>query len=709
MNKLIYGKNNIERIVSIEPKEDIIEIFIEDKEGNVCSQIQKNAYWILSNKQIDNKFVCLKGDLYYKYGRQFKNKKDFYIAKKAYQEHDIFSISDSKEAIMVKDGYTYFKGMKYDEVSTLSFDIETTGLTHDTNSKVLIISNTFRKNGKIIRKLFGINDYNSQAEMLYAWINWVKEINPSLLIGHNINGFDFPYINYVCNMEGIDFSIGRDGSNIKINTNYEATFRVDGNRDLHYHKVYCYGREIIDTMFLAYRYDIGKKYESYALKPIIKTEGLEASDRVFYDASKIKDNYKNLEEWEKIKAYAMFDADDALKLYDLFAPAFFYMTQSIPKSFQSVTESASGSQINSIMIRSYLQEARSLPKQSEEIKYQGAISFGNPGIYRNVFKIDVASLYPSIMIQHKVHDPEKDPNRNFLQLVETFTSLRLEYKKKAKENKYCDDLQASYKIFINSCYGFLGTGGLLFNSPSNAEFVTKTGREVLQKALDWAEQRNFKIVNADTDSISFVKNNEDPMTDIERNELLKSVNSLYPEKIRFEDDGYYHTVIVMKAKNYVLYDGKNIKIKGSALKATGKEKALKEFIREIINTILNHKTNYTEIYHKYVKEANDIKDINRWASRKTISEKTKLSKRTNETKIMDAIEGTSYAEGDRVYVYFKDDESLGLVENFDGSYNKSKMIKKVFETSRTFSDILPVKDLFINYSLQKNINKVKNL
>jgi len=199
------------------------------------------------------------------------------------------------------------------------------------------------------------------------------------------------------------------------------------------------------------------------------------------------------------------------------------------------------------------------------------------------------------------------------------------------------------------------------------------------------------------------------MTDIERNELLKSVNSLYPEKIRFEDDGYYHTVIVMKAKNYVLYDGKNIKIKGSALKATGKEKALKEFIREIINTILNHKTNYTEIYHKYVKEANDIKDINRWASRKTISEKTKLSKRTNETKIMDAIEGTSYAEGDRVYVYFKDDESLGLVENFDGSYNKSKMIKKVFETSRTFSDILPVKDLFINYSLQKNINKVKNL
>ena len=109
---------------------------------------------------------------------------------------------------------------------------------------------------------------------------------------------------------------------------YESKYRIDGSRDLHYHKCQVYGRELVDTMFLAYKYDaVEKKYESYGLKKIIAQEGLEKKDRTFYDASQIRHNYTNPEELEKIKRYAEEDGDDALALYDLMVAPTFYLTQ----------------------------------------------------------------------------------------------------------------------------------------------------------------------------------------------------------------------------------------------------------------------------------------------------------------------------------------------------------------------------------------------
>lgn len=490
-DRLVFGKSELNRIVGIEPNGENAEVFIENPDGSIESQFVKNRYWVLSSRPLAPGAARLKGDLHYKYGAQFTELQKLYLFKNKHKD-EVFSIADPKESLMVKDGYTYFKGMRHNEVSILSFDIETTGLTHDANSKVLIISNTLRKNGQVTRKLFGYSDYSSQGEMIQDWVNWVQEVNPSLITGHNIMCFDFPYMDFVANSNGVDLALGRDGSVLKFN-NYESKFRVDGTRDLHYKKVKCYGRELIDTMFLAYKYDIGRKYESYGLKPIIKQEGLEVKDRVFYDAGKIKDNYMIPEEWEKIKAYAMFDADDALALFDLMGSAQFYWAQKVPKSFQTIVESATGSQINSIMMRSYLQEGHSLPKASESVEFEGAISFGVPGVYSNLLKIDFSSLYPSIMVQYQVYNKEKDPKGNFYLLVKTLREERLKNKELAKqtEDQYYSDLEQSEKIGINSAYGMLGAAGLLFNSPTHASFITEKGRELLKQSIMWATGKDL--------------------------------------------------------------------------------------------------------------------------------------------------------------------------------------------------------------------------
>lgn len=710
-NNLIYGKDDTQRIVAIEPQDEIAEIFTEALNGSISSHFVDNRYWFLSSKRTA-KASRLGGDLTFKYGRQFKTKSELYQTKRFLNDEDVFMIHDPAESLMVKNGYTFFKGMKHNEISVLSFDLETTTLSpHDEGAKILLISVTHRSaTGHFSKTLFQYDIYKSQGEMLSTFCRYVNELNPSVIIGHNIMSFDLPYLIGIADQEGVQLELGRNGSPLVIN-NYESKFRKESGQFINFKGCHAYGRNFVDTMFLAIRYDTAaRKYESYGLKNIIKQEGLEKKDRTFYDAQLIRENYKDPVEWEKIKAYCKDDADDALAVYDLTVPPFFYMNQSVPKTFEKLIQSASGSQLNAMMVRAYLQQGHSLPKAKEAVRFEGALSDGFPGIYSNVFKIDISSLYPSIMRQFKVCDKEKDPFEIMPQLVEYFTVERLKNKKLAKEtgDKYYDHLQNSQKIAINSFYGFLGAPGLSFNSPENAAFITDTGRDLLQFTMDWSSDKGFTIANLDTDSISFCKKDQTEFTEEEQNTLLAEINEALPELIRFENDGVFKKVIILKAKNYALWDGNKLKIKGSALKAGTKEKALRELMDSLLMEMITGNGNYLDIYHKYIKEALDVKDINRWAFRKTISAAVINATRTNEQKVLDAIEEDEYQPGDRRHFFFRNDGSLCLVENFNGDYDKIKLISKIYNTVKVFGTVLNM-DIFPKYHLKRSKVLLDNL
>lgn len=713
INNIIFGKSELSNVVSIEPNDDYLEVFIQDHAGDVRSQFINNWYWILANKKIDKSWVKLKGGLHYKYGRQVRKIYDYYNVKNSLKDVDHYSVADLRENSLISRGITYYKGLSPKDVSILSFDIETTGTEHNDDSKLLLIANTFRKkNGDLVRKQFAYDDFADEGEMITAWANWVREVDPSILCGHNILIFDLPYIQYIADRHNVDVNLGRDGSKVKFNKR-ESQFRVDGNRDQSFLNLRIYGREVCDTYMLAIKHDItNKKYESYGLKNIIKQEGLEDPNRTFYDASTIRFNYKIPEEWVKIKAYAKDDGDDALKLYDLMSAPYFYMNQSIPKCFQQMILSASGSQINSLLVRSYLQDGHSIPKADYTSDFMGAISQGSPGIYNNCFKVDVSSLYPSIILQYQLYDKDKDPNANFLKFVDYFTTERLKNKKLAEETKdpYYLNLSNAQKILANSGYGFTSSKGLNFNSPHIAEFITRKGREILTRTMEWVRECKNILANCDTDSVAFCKADQSFITVDERKMLLDELNSLFPEKIRFADDGYFPKFIVLQTKNYIMLrdDGK-LTLKGSSLKSSSIEPALKGFMREIIDALLSNQTNYVDIYHKYVLEAWNITDIKRWVSKKTISSKTLHNERTNEANIREAIVGSEYKEGDRIYVYYNENDDLVLVEKYDGKYNKARMLKKIYNATERFWGVIDGNQ-FKDYSLKrKNQDEFKNL
>ncbi len=217
---------------------------------------------------------------------------------------------------------------------------------------------------------------------------------------------------------------------------------------------------------------------------------------------------------------------------------------------------------------------------------------------------------------------------------------------------------------------------------------------------------NFTLVNCDTDSISICKPDGSPFTPEEEISLLEELNSIFPEHINFADDGTFEKFIVLKAKNYIMYDGKKLSVKGSGLKSSKNEPAIKEFHMEIVNAMIKGETNYTEIYNKYVKEIRNLKDIKRWCSKKTLTQKVFESPRPNEAKIRDAIVNSEYVEGDKIYVFFKQDESLCLAENFDGDYNEDRLFNRLYSASKLFSKVITIEDYFVNYKLKKNKTKL---
>lgn len=487
-NPLIYGKNTMLGIVAVEvvrnevTTENQLQVFFFDG----TSKFYPYKQWILTPQKEDAKSERLEGFLHFKYLKYVNPGENLWRYK------DKFQIWNDREAALTLHGLTLFKGLKPSQLGVLSFDIEAVGLSQDDESDVFIITNSYQKNGTIIRKHFRKDEYENTGEMIEKWCEWVREVNPDVMVGHNIYGYDLPYLSYVGNKYGIDLCLGRDGSVISFSTK-PSKYRVDGNTDWDYHKAHIFGRQIIDGMFLAVKYDFGRKYPSWGLKAIAEAEGLVKPGRQFYDASKIRDNWDDPVEREKIVQYAIDDSDDSLNLYNLMIPAYFYMCQSLPIPFEEMMQGATGKWVNSIMVRSYLQDKRSIPQPSQLGALKGGISFGVPGIYRNVIKADLKSAYPSQVLRFKLYDKQKDPDAHFYQMVKHFAEKRFHYKKMEKETGESQwmDMNTAAKTFINSAYGALSTNGLNYNSPELARKITYETRQTIIQAVEWASGKGI--------------------------------------------------------------------------------------------------------------------------------------------------------------------------------------------------------------------------
>jgi len=144
-----------------------------------------------------------------------------------------------------------------------------------------------------------------------------------------------------------------------------------------------------------------------------------------------------------------------------------------------------------------------------------------------------------------------------------------------------DALQATFKILINSFYGYLGFRQARFNDFDIADRITREGRELLTQMVMWLEDNGAKPVEIDTDGIYYVPPaDEDAGT---QEDFRRRFAASLPEGIEIEFDGEYDAMFSYKMKNYALlqHDGEMI-IKGAALKSRGLEPYQRDFMRQFI-------------------------------------------------------------------------------------------------------------------------------
>lgn len=711
MDKLIYGKSGLERVVGAEWKNSVLTIFIEHEADIETIEIDHEPYTLFDGP-VFKECRELEGKLPLRYYKKYENENDqkWDAIKARRQGYEIWRAFDTIEGALISKGITFYRGMDPTDVSILSLDIETTGV-NPKDSIILSISTTFRKGKTLEKRLFAYDDYANEKLMVQDFADYVRKMDPSILTGYNILGFDIPFI-----LERHpNVLLGRNRSKVFVSEETKEK-RKDASQSYSFRPCHVYGRQIVDAFHLTIDYDLssGRKLPSYKLKEVMAFLELEKEGRAHYDASKIRHNYMIPEEWEKIKAYNIDDADDVITLLDHLWEPFFYFSQHIPMTFERQTQTATGTKINNMMLRAYIQDRHSVPIGDEKKPYEGGLVIGNFGLFEHCNKVDVKSMHPSIMVLKNICVDHKDPLKYFPKLVTHFRKARIDDKdlyEKTKIKKYKSQSEAK-KIFINSLYGFLGARRLNFNSMAAASEITAESRDILRKGISWSDKKNYTIVNADTDSFMYSSGKRIPAEAFAK-EII-DLNSIFPSQIEWEHDGQYEKVLVLKSKNYVLveYGGKTI-TKGNSIKATMKEPALRKFISDVISHLLDKRTEF-EIARLYVScvfkilQIGKTTPIDEWCSKITVTKAILEKSKTRQARIRESLAGSNYKEADKAFIFFETKEKVCLLENFNGVFYEDAMFKKLFSTAEIFDNVFNT-DILINFAHKRSKSLLQSL
>lgn len=634
----------------------------------------------------------------------------------------LYMHTDPVTQYLMQTGRTLFKNMAFEELHRMQLDIETY------TSPGFRFSRPDRPGDRII--LIALSDnrgwkhiidgqHMSEKEMLLDLVRIIREKDPDVIEGHNIFRFDLPYILKRCDFLKVQPAFGRDGS----------TPRSFDSRTAYAERLFEYpvteiaGRHVIDTLMLVRSYDLSRRnMESHGLKYAARYFGIASADRTYIPGEKISWYWDH--EPETLKKYALDDVIETGQLGTILSGSSFYLTSLLPYNYGNVVRMGSAAKIESLMVREYLHRKHSLPRPSAGLQTTGGYTnIYYTGVLGPILHVDVESLYPSIMIVNAI-SPASDELNIFGRLLETLTTMRLKTKRAMKsstdqnEKSRLDAMQSSFKILINSFYGYLGYARGLFNDFPKADVVTRTGQELLKGMMQSIQETGGKVVEVDTDGIFFVPPASCDTEGAEV-EFVNSLSTHLPKGITIAIDGRYRRMLSYKKKNYALlgYDG-TITIKGSSLISRSMERFGRAYLKECITCLLNedfeglHRA-YTRYHEAIITHAMKVGEFARTESLKeSLADYSRMVREGRRNKSapyeIALLSGRAIKSGDRVSYYMtgtdpnvRNFENSKPAEEWDPNFpdeNVPFYLKRLNEFSEKFRVLFSPKDYHALFS-----------
>lgn len=499
----------------------------------------------------------------------------------------------------------------------LSFDIECAGrkglFPEPTHDPVIQIANLVTLQGqeqpfvrnvmtlKSCSPIVGVDvmSFDTEREVLLAWRDLMREVDPDILIGYNICKFDLPYLIQRAEALGIpEFPMLGRVRNSRVRVK-DATFssRQYGTRESK--EVTIEGRVQFDLLQAMQR---DYKLSSYSLNSVSAHFLNEQKEDVHHSIISDLQN-GNAETRRRLAVYCLKDAYLPQRLMDKLMLIYNYVEMArvtgVPISF--LLSRGQSIKVLSQLLRKAKQKNLVIPnvKQagSEQGTYEGAtVLEARVGFFENpIATLDFASLYPSIMMAynlcyctlvtpddvHKLNLPPESVNRTpsgetfvksslqkgiLPEILEELLAARKRAKADLKEAKdplvkaVLDGRQLALKISANSVYGFTGATVGQLPCLEISSSVTSYGRQMIEHTKKLVEEKfntlggyehNAEVIYGDTDSVmvQFGVPGVDVAMNLGR-EAADYISGTFIKPIKLEFEKVYYPYLLINKKRY---------------------------------------------------------------------------------------------------------------------------------------------------------------
>jgi DNA polymerase II len=424
----------------------------------------------------------------------------------------------------------------------LSFDIET-----NKNAKQLYCISLYSKNYKkslIVskKKLPNAISCEDEEEVLEKFQQAILDFDPDIITGWNVIDFDFQFIRDKFKKYKMPFILGRDNSQskLRIESSFFRTSKADFSG-----RVVLDGMDLVKSSFIKldnYKLDTAAKQLLGKGKLIdsIGKEKYEEIDKLY------KEDQKSLIDYNLVDAELPYKIITEADLVNLAIQRSLLTGMTLDKVNSSIAS----------LDFLYLQKAKTyglvcptqIGEEREERIKGGYVMNSIPGIYDNIIILDFKSLYPSIIRTFNI-DPSRyhkkgkkgdieSPNKAYFDHEEGMLPKIIQDLWAARENarKNKNELaRYAIKILMNSFFGVLANPMCRFYNFNIANAITHFGQELIKKTAQKAEEKGYKVIYSDTDSIFIdtkVKSKEE--ADKIGQKLEKEINDFYKNYIKEE-------------------------------------------------------------------------------------------------------------------------------------------------------------------------------
>jgi DNA polymerase elongation subunit (family B) len=611
-NTLLFGVDPTPRIVAIELGETgTVKVYRREAVGTTVADVEPFHPFVWCDSDVVDLGIeseKLESNLKYGWLVTVDSWKELIALRNGLKNagRDFFAFTDPVQHYLTATGRTLFKDLPFEElkrmqIEVLSFENAVAGVGDPGNKDhimgIALSDNTGWEELLIVDPK---NIEGSERNALKRLTSLVKEGDPDVIEGHDLFRFHLPYLVARAKKAKTKLDWGRSDGFLR---SRPSRLQI-AEKTIDYPKFTVGGRHFVDTFLLAQFYDVGmRSLAGFERTDVARHFDICDSGEISALAGKeLQRAY--LDNSEAFRRRALCGVRETRALSELLGASYFIQAQIFPYNYQDVIVRGNATRINALFLREYFRQRHSIPELPMVRAFEGGYTdIFFTGVAHNVWHCDVASLYPSIMLKFDCF-PVTDQLQISRHLLTDLRTFRLEAKSEMRAAKdpanqhHLQALHNTFKILLNSFYGYLGFAQGHFADFDAAARVTEIGRDLLKKMIDWLGAQGAKVIEVDTDGIYFVppkvahasglrseENQRDADSTID--ELQIGLAKELPKGIEIEFDEQFDAMFSYKAKNYALLtkDGMVV-IKGGALKSRGLEKFQRVFLEEMIKLIM---------------------------------------------------------------------------------------------------------------------------